>query len=181
MDVKSAIETRRAYRALESVPITDEIIEELARSAQLSPSCFNKQPWNFIFVRSPEMLEQIHPALRRGNKWVEAASLIIVVYTKKDLDCMMPGRDYYLFDTGMSTAFLILRATELGLVAHPIAGFDPKKVKKVLGISDEMTVITLVNVGKHSTTNIELLNEQQLKIEEQRPQRKPIEEFIRII
>lgn len=181
MDVKHAIEMRRAYRALESVPISDEIIEELARSAQLSPSCFNRQPWNFVFVRSQEMLEQIFPALTRGNKWVEAASLIIIVYTNKDLDCRMPGRDYYLFDTGMATAFLILRATELGLVAHPIAGFEPEKVKKVLGISDEMTVITLVNVGKHSTTDTELLNEKQLKTEKQRPPRKPIEEFVRVI
>lgn len=30
--------------------------------------------------------------------------------------------EYYLFDAGMSVAFLILRATELGIVAHPIAG-----------------------------------------------------------
>jgi nitroreductase len=181
MDVKQAIEKRRAYRALESVPITDDLIDKLAKSAQLSPSCFNNQPWNFVFVRSSEMLQQIHAALTRGNKWVEAASLIIVVYSKKDLDCKMPGRAYYLFDTGMATAFLILRATELGLVAHPIAGFDPANVKEVLSIPDEMTVITLVNVGKHSKTKTQLLTEKQLKIEKQRPIRKSIDDFVQII
>jgi hypothetical protein len=51
--------------------------------------------------------------------------MIIAVFSQKDLDCIRRGgREYYLFDTGMATAFMILRAMGLGLVAHPIAGFN---------------------------------------------------------
>jgi nitroreductase len=103
-----------------------------------------------------------------------------VVYSRKDLDCQLAGRDYYLFDTGMATAFLILRATELGLVAHPIAGYDEAKVKDLLDIPKDMTVITLVNVGRHSATVGKLLTEQQAQSEKSRPARKPINEILSI-
>ncbi|MFB0562029.1 MAG: hypothetical protein ACETWM_12570 [Candidatus Lokiarchaeia archaeon] len=35
-----------------------------------------------------------------------------------------------------------LRATKLGLVTHPIAGYDEEQVKKVLNIPEDMRVIT---------------------------------------
>ena len=180
MDVKQAIKERRAYRALDPVDITEELIRKLAKAAQLTPSCFNNQPSRFVFVHSPKELEKLHPALSPGNKWVEAASLIIVVYSQREMDCKLPGRDYYLFDMGLATAFLVLQATELGLVAHPIAGFDDEKVKEILDIPKDMTVITLVIVGKHSETITDLLSEKQVSVEKDRPPRKSVEELISI-
>jgi nitroreductase len=177
MDVKQAILTRRAYRSLELVEITEELVRDLAESARLTPSCFNNQPWRFVFVYDPEVLKKLHGAMSRGNQWVQAASMIIAVFSREDLDCRIRGRDYYLFDTGMATAFLMLRATELGLVAHPIAGYKEDQVKEILGIPEDMQVITLVNVGKHSETIGPLLSEKQAETEKKRPERLPLEEF----
>lgn len=177
LSVKQAIEARRAYRSLQPVEITEELIRDLAESARLSASCFNNQPWRFVFVHDPEVLKKLHGALSRGNKWVQAASMIIAVFSREDLDCRIRGRKYYLFDTGMATAFIILRATELGLVAHPIAGYDEEAVKEILGIPEDMQVITLVNVGKHSDTIGPLLSEKQAETEKERPERLPLEEF----
>lgn len=180
MDVDQAIKERRAFRALDPVEITEDLINNLAEAAQLAPSCFNNQPSRFVFIHTPEALQELYPVLTRGNKWVEAASLIIVVYSQPDLDCKLPGRDYFLFDMGLATAFLILRATELGLVAHPIAGFDDEKVKEILEIPEDMTVITLVNVGKHSETITDFLSDKQASVEKNRPPRKSLEELISI-
>jgi nitroreductase len=177
MDVKEAINRRRAYRSLEDVEITDEFIKDLAGSAQLSPSCFNNQPWRYVFVHDREMLLKLHEALSRGNAWAKSAPLIIAVFSKPELDCQIKERNYYLFDTGMATAFIILRATALGLVAHPIAGFDEGKVKEILDIPDDMEVITLVIVGKRMTSISPVLTEEQVVKEKQRPERKPLEEF----
>ncbi len=178
MDVKEAIEKRRAYRSLEPIEITEDLINELARAAQLAPSCFNKQPSRFVFVYDKEMLVKMREALSKGNVWVHAASLIIAVFGKKEDDCDVKGREYYLFDIGMACGFIQLRATELGLVAHPIAGFSEDKVKEILGIPDEMKVITLINVGKKSDTISEVLSEKQVTSEKERPERKPIEKFV---
>ncbi|MBI4727069.1 nitroreductase family protein [candidate division TA06 bacterium] len=178
MDVKTAIQTRRAYRWLAPVKIEPEIIEQLAAAASLAPSCFNKQPWRFVFVYGREVLEKLKPAFSPGNEWCHDASMVIAVFSKKELDCAMKdGREYYLFDSGLAVMALILRATELGLVAHPIAGFDPNKVREVLGIPEEMTVVTLINVGKHDANINPKLSPDQAAGEASRPQRLSFEKF----
>ena len=178
MDVKEIIENRRAYRSLEPVEITEYFIKDLAECASLAPSCFNNQPWRFVFIYKSEMLKKIFDALSSGNEWAKKASMVIVVYSRKDYDCVIGDRDYYLFDTGMATAFLILRATELGLVAHPIAGYSSKKVKELLNITDDRKIITLIIIGKHSREINPVLSEKQREAEIKRPERKPFEKII---
>jgi nitroreductase len=178
MDVKTAIQTRRAYRSLEPVAIGDEIIRDLAESANLAASCFNKQPWRFVFARGRETLDKLRVVFPAGNAWCHDASMVIAVFGGKELDCVMKdGREYWQFDTGMAVGQMILRATELGLVAHPIAGYDPDKVKEVLGIPADMTVITLVNVGKHTAEPKASLSEDQKKGELSRPPRQDFTAF----
>jgi len=183
MDVKQAILERRAFRSLDPIQITDELINDLAESAQLAPSCLNNQPWRFVFVNDSTVLEKLHLALSSGNAWAFKASLIVAVFSNKDYDCLVKKnstREYYLFDTGMATAFLILRATEMGLVAHPIAGFDEEIVKSVLEIPEDVTVITLVIIGKHSATISPVLSDKQVINEKKRPTRFPFEAFVHL-
>jgi nitroreductase len=177
LNVNEAIEKRRAYRSLEKVEISDELIMDLAEKAKIAPSCYNKQPWNFIFIKEQNQLEKIFSTLSKTNKWVEKASLIIAVFSKPELDCMTGERFYYLFDTGLATAFIILRATELGLVAHPIAGFNEEAAKRILGIPENMRLITLVNIGKKSDEINPKLSESMKLGEKQRPPRKNLAEF----
>jgi nitroreductase len=131
-----------------------------------------------VFVYAPEMLKKMHEALSKGNEWAQRASMIIVVLSKKEYDCIIGERVYHQFDTGMATAFLILRATELGLVAHPIGGYSPKKTREILGIPDDLEVITLINVGKHAAIIHSVLSEKQAAIEKKRPERFPLEKFV---
>jgi len=180
VNVKEAIKERRAYRSLELVTITEELINDLTRSAQLAPSCFNNQPARFVFVYEPEKLEEMHAVLSKGNEWILDASLIIAVLGRREDDCIIKDREYYQFDCGLATAFLILRATELGLVAHPIAGFSPKKTREVLGIPEEYSVITLVIVGKHSETISPVLSKKQVEWEKERPERFPLEKILHL-
>jgi len=177
MELEEAIQKRRAYRSLDKTEITDELVSDLARTAGLAPSCFNNQPWRFVFVYEEGQLTKLKEALNKGNEWARDASMIIAVSSKKEHDCDIKGREYFLFDTGMASAFLILRATELGLVAHPIAGYDEAKAKEVLGIPEDMTVITLINVGKHSDLVKPVLSAWQIEQENQRPPRLPLEKF----
>ncbi|MDD5713038.1 MAG: nitroreductase family protein [Smithellaceae bacterium] len=177
MEVKEAIAVRRAYRSLGPVDISLETIRELAEAAQLTMSCYNHQPWRFVFVRDVEMLKRMHSALAQGNEWATEASLIVAVFAKREDDCLIKEREYFLFDTGMATAFMVLRATELGLVAHPIAGYSPAKTREILSIPDEYQVITLVIVGKKTDTIGPKLTAQQVQLEATRPPRIPLAEM----
>jgi len=178
MDVKEAIEKRRAYRSLDSIEISNELITDLAETVKIAPSCANKQPWKYIFVHEKDKLKDLFTTLTEGNKWVEKASMIIAVFSKPENDCIIGERQYYLFDTGLATSFLILRATELGLIAHPIAGFREGEAKKKLNIPEEYRLITLVVIGKHSDIINPVLSEAMILGEKQRPPRKELVEFI---
>lgn len=177
MEVEKAIKTRRAFRSLNSTEITKALVNDLAKHAQLAPSCFNNQPTRFVFVYDQKVLDKVKLTLTKGNVWATAASMIVAVFSKVDMDCEVKGRQYFLFDSGQATAFLQLRATELGLVVHPIAGFDDEQVKEVLGIPKDMIVITLLIIGKKSDKISSLLSEKQKASEIERPARIPLDEY----
>ena len=177
MNVTDAIHSRRAYRSLEPVEITKETVDDLASHAQLMASCFNNQPTRYVFVYERSKLEEMFTALSRGNVWAHQSSMIIAAFTKEEDDCVIRKRIYHQFDLGMATATMILRATELGLVAHPIAGFKPKKVREILGIPEEYQVLTLIIVGRKMQEIHPSLSEDQAKTELKRPERKPLNEW----
>lgn len=178
MNVKDAIVNRRAYRSLKKTEVTEEMISELAQAAALAPSCANYQPWRYVFVYEEKMLQALWEGLSQGNRWAQTAPLLIAVFSQKDLDCVIKDRLYYQFDTGLATGFLILRAMEMGLVAHPMAGFKPEKVHERLGIPKEMEIITVIAVGPKDDELNPHLSQNQIVSESNRPERIPSSEFV---
>ena len=128
MELREAIDARRALRSFAQDPVPDGLVHDVMERVRLAPSCFNNQPWRFVFVREAGPLAAVKAALSRGNAWAQAAPMIVAVLSRRDLDCVIespdrPPREYFLFDTGMAAAYLQLLLTEAGLVAHPIAGY----------------------------------------------------------
>jgi nitroreductase len=178
MNVKETINMRRSYRSLDPIEITKEIVIDLAKSAQKSPSCKNSQPWRFIFVYDENQLKKLFKSIIPGNQWIERASMIIVVFSNVKYDCIFKERLYYLFDTGIATGFLILRATELGLVAHPIAGFNENVIKNMLEVPNDMRIISLIVIGKKSNKIYPELTDLMKKTEARRPGRFALKNFV---
>jgi len=180
MDVKQAIETRRAYRSLAPVEVTDGLVHELADAAHKSASCNNNQPWRFIFVYEMVQLGRVQEALSKGNAWAKEGSMVVAVLSRREYDCTPLDRDLFMFDTGLATAHLILRATELGLVAHPVAGYDAHKVREVLGIPAELVLIALIIVGKRADKVNPTLLEWQVERDAGPRVRKPLDEVVHL-
>lgn len=178
MEVAEAVRTRRAGRALRDAPVDKEKMDALVEAVRLSASCFNNQPWRLVVAVGEESLASVKEALARGNAWAIRAAFIVAVAAKDTDDCQLSDRrDYYLFDCGLAVGQLELMATELGLIAHPIAGYDPAKVRAALRIPEEYTVITLVVCG-HPGGDDALLSDKQKAAERERPDRKPVGENV---
>ncbi len=176
MELDELLQTRRSLRALDEATITDDMVSELVKAASLSPSCANNQPWRFVFVRKGPQLEKLLGTLTGGNYWAKKASMIVAVLTKPELDCRNDEGDYHWFDTGMATGILLLRATEMGLVPHPIAGFDHAAARKVLEVPEDFRLLTLIIIGKRSM-DISGLSEKHQRQEITRPERLPLEKI----
>jgi nitroreductase len=99
-------------------------------------------------VSDAGLRDKVRENLSSGNYWAKKAPLVILAVSKDDLDCQLSnGRNYAFFDLGLATESLILQAFKEGLIAHPIAGFNPVGVKEVMGIPNEYTLLTLIIIG----------------------------------
>jgi len=173
MDLLPEISRRRAYRSLCADPLPADAVARALEAATLAPSCYNNQPWRFVAVSDEAALEKVRIHLPDGNAWAKSAPLIVLCLTKPSLDCRLEeGRDYALFDLGLSAMNFMLQAEREGFVAHPIAGFNPKKVKTACAVPDDYVLIALLVCGKRGENAA--LAEWQLEREKGSRQRKPV-------
>jgi len=75
---------RWSPRAFLSEPVVEEDIKTIFEAARWSPSCFNEQPWRFVYAQQPEDLERFRSVLVEGNQiWANTAPLLVLVFSKK--------------------------------------------------------------------------------------------------
>jgi len=169
------LKKRSAYRAISPEPLEENQRKAILEAAQLSASCMNHQPWRFLVLDEPEALEKGREALAPGNYWARTAPLLIVGFSRKELDCHMgDGREYYLFDLGMAVQNILLQATELGLVARPMAGFQPETLHKAFGLPETYRVLIMIAIG--APGDLAGLNEKHQAVSRAARVRRPLEE-----
>jgi nitroreductase len=175
MPIIKQIEARRAYRALNERPIPAETLSRLVQAAHLAPSCANSQSWRIVTVVERGPLTALKATLSSGNYWAKKSPAIAAFVSSLDWDARLDGsRDYAFFDLGMAAMNYQLQAVEEGLVAHPIAGFDPVTAKLALGIPEAAVLVTLIVLGYPGDPSG--LSEKHLASERSERVRKPIEE-----
>lgn len=174
MQLLPEIEERHAFRALDPRPLEEDVLVGLFQAARLAPSCGNKQPWKFILITGEKERAAFNEALAGGNYWAKRAPAVILVVTSPERDFRLEDRrDYALFDTGLAAMNLILQAQKEGIIAHPIAGFDPAMVKKAAGIPEEEILITCIILGHPGDASH--LSEKHLREEQGERKRRPFE------
>lgn len=179
MQILELLHKRYATRAISSTALPREILDDLAEAARLTPSCYNKQPWRFLFVTSEAGRNKTVAALSPGNRpWAGRAPLLIVAFARAADDCQLPdGRQYYQFDLGMAVMNLILAATEHDLVARPMAGFDPAAVRRAFGLADADEPLVILAVGRPSEDESHL-PERYKGLDRNLRERKPVGEIV---
>lgn len=143
METLEAIRKRCSLKAhLSGRAIEPEKLDLVLEAARLAPSARNTQPWRFVVVRGQAQAEAFVEATFRGaSPAATQAPVIIVACAKPEDDVTIDGKEYYLFDVGLAVANLLIAATDLGLVTHPMASFNEAAVKRHLHIPDDVRVV----------------------------------------
>ena len=176
-EILPAIQKRRAYRALSEKEIPREVKERILTAGTYAPSCFNKQPWRFVLADTPEGRAAVHDNLVDANYWAKKAPFYILAVTRRDLDCDLDDRRMYaLYDTGFAMMNMMLQATEEGLIAHPMAGYNDTGIKERFGIPEEYIALNLVAFGYPGGESH--LGEKHLATEHSERSRKPLNEVV---
>jgi nitroreductase len=142
METLEAISKRASLKTCCSTrDVEQEKIEKILKAAILAPSANNKQPWRFIVVKGREKVEPlVTRAFREVNQEVKDAPVVIIVCANPSDDVVIGEREYYLFDVALAVENMLLAATDLGLVTHPMI-IEEDKAKAALGIPDEVRFV----------------------------------------
>jgi nitroreductase len=181
-DILPALAERRARRAFDPRPIEREIQQTLWRAVQVAPSHGNSQPTRILVATSPAVRAKLEDALYQGNRtWAPAAPLLVALAALPSHDPTIQNsdgteRELWAFHTGIAAAHLLAQATALGLVAHPMAGFDEHAVRAAFQAPPEVRVLAVIAIGYPG--QVESLPE-DLQRAETRPQdRLPLDHLV---
>lgn len=184
------IKIRWSPRALSNEKIDDEEIKAIIEAARLAPSCFNEQPWRFLYAHreDAEKFDKILGVVTDTNRiWAKEASVIMIIYAIKKFKANGRENPWNMFDTGTAWGFMSLEATKRGICTHAMGGFDKKRaledfglkvneeINNENGIAVEYTPCAVVAIARYG--NPEMLPD-EMKLRELPSPRLPLSEII---
>lgn len=137
-------------------PVEKNKIDRCLEAARLAPSACNAQPWRFIIIDDPVLKNKLARKIFRGpyaiNTHAEPAPVWIAVVSEKSafmtrFGGFLRGTPFYLLDIGAAIMQLLLAATEQNLGTCWLGWFDERYAKKILGISRDKKICSLVALG----------------------------------
>ena len=174
---EAAAESRRSIRKYEETPIPTADLRELLRLAARAPSAFNAQPWRFVVVTDDELKRKLSQAAYGQQQVVRAPATIVMYSDmlsalERMPESMHPGMPSDQRDAGVASfratfakqtveeregwgvaqsnialGYLLLLAEAKGYATSPMLGFEPEKVKELLGLPAHVRVPALVAIG----------------------------------
>lgn len=177
MDVRTAIETRRAIKQFDANhTMTDREIEELMSMTLLSPTAFNIQHWRFVLVQNPDLRESIRAVSWMQPQITDASVLIVICadlqawnkqperYWRNASEDIREGivtaigeyyrerpqiqRDEAMRSCGIAAQTLMLAAKAMGYDSCPMDLSDFDEVAKLIRLPDDHAIAMFVAIGK---------------------------------
>ncbi len=148
--VHELIQQRFSPKAFLPRAVEPATLQSLLEAARWAPSSFNEQPWAFIVATSdrPEEFEPLLACLTPGNlAWARHAPVLLLSVAKLTFDRNGRINRHALHDIGLASAQLALEATNHGLAAHFMAGFDGGRARQTYDIPEGFEPVAAVAVG----------------------------------
>ncbi len=162
MELFEAIKKRYSCRSYIDKPIEPGKLDQIIESARLAPSANNMQEWRFVFVTEPDKKQKV-ALVANEQMFLAKASVIIVACSNTDyiMSCGQPSGP---IDVAIALEHIALAATSMGLATCWIGAFDPKKVKPILGIPQNIEIVELMALGypADKERNISRLSAEQI-------------------
>ena len=145
-DFLTLAKERYSVRSYRSVPVEQEKIDRILEAASLAPTARNNQPQKIYVVTG----EAAHKALAEVTPCTFQAPVIFVVGydpNRSSKGLIYEGYDFGNTDAAIVTAHMMLEATDLGLGTCWVGYFNEDKVKKALGLPEEVRICNLLPTG----------------------------------
>lgn len=146
-----AIARRKSIRNFADRKVEPEKVESLLRAAMRAPSAMNGQPWEFVIVDDPEVIQKLK-SFSPFARPLKTAPLSIVVLERELLQRKVMGIAHMsAHDLGACTQNILLQAVEEGLGAVWMGvmqdGTMQKKLQEILQLPKGIKAFAVLAVG----------------------------------
>ena len=150
----SLSQQRYAVRNYTSQPIPDDVLQYIVEVARMAPSAGNYQPWTFVVVREPELMQRMHKVYHR--EWFDTAPCCIVVCGNHEISWhrASDGKDHCDIDIAIATEHLSLAAAECGLGTCWVCNFDIEACRQLLQLPPHIEPMVLLPIGYPASSDI---------------------------
>ncbi|MDA3890846.1 MAG: nitroreductase family protein [Salinivirgaceae bacterium] len=146
MDFKQLVLKRYSCRSFLVKPVSDDILNELFETCRFAPSAVNFQPWKFIVVNKPEILQNIHSSYKRS--WIETAPIVVIALADKNNAWhRSDGKNHADIDLSIFIDHFTLAATAKELATCWVCNFDVQKIIDDFAIPEYLEPIALIPLG----------------------------------
>ncbi|MFW5887994.1 MAG: nitroreductase family protein, partial [Bacteriovoracia bacterium] len=109
---------RWSPRSFAKEPIFQETLDTLFEAARWAPSCYNDQPWTFLYANEENDLEVFRSLLvEKNQKWANNAPVLSFLIARKNFAFNDRPNNWAVFDCGAAWMSLALQANTMGLAA----------------------------------------------------------------
>jgi nitroreductase len=135
VDIDPMFTDRWSPRSFAPEPLSEEELQSLFEAARWAPSCYNEQPWVFIYAVSEGDRQRFATALVEQNRlWASRAPVLLFVVARLEFARNGKANRHGIFDAGAAWMSLALQARKRGLYAHAMAGFSVERAHEVLAV-----------------------------------------------
>lgn len=148
--VHEVIQKRWSPRAFADKMLTEEQALTLFEAARWAASCFNEQPWRFIWSRKDgsAKYDRLFSCLNEGNQaWAGSAPLLIMALTKTTFSATGKPNRWARHDLGLAIGNLTTQASLMDLYVHNMAGFSRKDATASFDLPEDLEPLTMIAVG----------------------------------
>lgn len=153
MSLAKLVHNRYSCRKYSSKEVSNEVINEMFELCRYAPSAVNLQPWEFIVVNKPELLEKLFTSYKRD--WIRSASTIIICLGNREKAWVRSdGKNHTDIDVSIIIDHLTLAATEKGLATCWVCNFNVSKVANDFNIPQHLEPVALLPLGYPETNEV---------------------------
>ena len=162
VEFNDLIKVRRSVRSyVEGDLIPNEDVTKIVEAALLAPSWKNSETARYYIANTPESLEKLNEALPSFNQSNSKGAALVVTTFVKDVSGFAAGtaenelgNKWGAYDLGLSNAYFILAAKNLGYDTLIMGIRDAAAIRQIFGIPKTEQIASVLALGKGTADGV---------------------------
>ena len=141
---------RWSPRSMNGQALTLAQVQSLCEAGRWAPSCFNSQPWRFIYALpdTPQWQPLLDLLMDVNKLWAAKAGALVALVARTHFEANDAPAATHSFDTGSAWMSMALQAQHMGLTAHAMWGFHHDQAADALKLPEYFATQALIAFGQ---------------------------------